>query len=279
MRIGICNETFGDMPLQKALDMAVSLGYTGWEVAPFMLGDSADRITAAQRREYRKTVRSAGLEVIGLHWLLAKTEGYHLTTADVDTRKRTAKYFETLVDLCGDLCEENGDGGANAVMVLGSPHQRNRAADITTEVAMRHAADVLGGLGPALERRGVRIAIEPLGPQEGNFLNTADEARVLKGLLDSPRFGLHLDVKAMSTEPEDIPTVIRKHADWMIHFHANDPNRRGPGMGDVDFAPIIATLREVGYDGWVSVEVFDYEPGAETLARESIATLRPLINA
>lgn len=278
MRIGICNETFGDMPLHKALDMAVSLGYTGWEIAPFMLGDDANRITATQRREYRKTVRSAGLEVIGLHWLLAKTEGYHLTTDDAETRKRTAKYFESLVDLCADLCEENSDGGESAVMVLGSPMQRNRAAHITTEMAMRHAADVLGGLGPAMERRGVRIALEPLGPQEGNFLNTADEARVLKGLLDSPRFGLHLDVKAMSTEPDDIPTVIRNHADWMIHFHANDPNRRGPGMGDVDFTPIIATLREVGYDGWVSVEVFDYEPGAETLARESIATLRPLMS-
>ena len=279
MRIGICNETFGEMPLQQALDMAVSLGYTGWEVAPFMLGDDANHITAAQRREYRKTVRSAGLEVIGLHWLLAKTEGYHLTTDDAETRKRTAKYFESLIDLCGDLCEENSDGGQSAVMVLGSPLQRNRAAHITTVTAMRHAAEVLGGLGPALDRRGVRIAIEPLGPQEGNFLNTADEARVLKGLLDSPRFGLHLDVKAMSTEPEDIPTVIRNHADWMIHFHANDPNRRGPGMGDVDFSPIIATLRDVGYNGWVSVEVFDYEPGAETLARESIATLRRLINA
>jgi sugar phosphate isomerase/epimerase len=279
MRIGICNETFGEMPLPQALDMAVSLGYTGWEVAPFMLGDDANHITAAQRREYRKTVRSAGLEVIGLHWLLAKTEGYHLTTDDAETRKRTAKYFESLVDLCGELCEENSDGGQSAVMVLGSPLQRNRAAGITTEMAMRNAAEVLGGLGPTMDRRGVRIAIEPLGPQEGNFLNTADEARVLKGLLDSPRFGLHLDVKAMSTEPEDIPTVIRNHADWMIHFHANDPNRRGPGMGDVDFTPIIATLREVGYDGWVSVEVFDYEPGAETLARESIATLRRLINA
>jgi sugar phosphate isomerase/epimerase len=279
MRIGICNETFGDMPLQQALDMAVSLGYTGWEVAPFMLGDDANRISAAQRREYRKTVRSAGLEIIGLHWLLAKTEGYHLTTDDAETRKRTAKYFESLVELCGDLCEENSDGGASAVMVLGSPMQRNRAAHITTEMALHNAADVLGGLGPAMDRHRVRIALEPLGPQEGNFLNTADEARSLKRLLDSPRFGLHLDVKAMSTEPEDIPTVIRKHADWMIHFHANDPNRRGPGMGDVDFAPIIATLREVGYAGWVSVEVFDYEPGAETLARESIATLRRLIDA
>jgi len=81
----------------------------------------------------------------------------------------------------------------------------------------------------------------------------------------------------MSSEPEDIPTIIRKHADWLVHFHANDPNRRGPGMGDVDFAPILAALQEVQYKGWVSVEVFDYEPGAERLASESIATLKRLM--
>jgi sugar phosphate isomerase/epimerase len=50
-------------------------------------------------------------------------------------------------------------------------------------------------------------------------------------------------------------------------------------MGEVDFVPIIKTLREVGYDGWVSVEVFDYEPGAERLARESIQTLQRALAA
>lgn len=277
MRLAICNETFGDMPLEKAVDLAASLGYTGWEVAPFMLGSDAMSISDAQRNEYRRVVRAAGLQIIGLHWLLAKTEGYHLTTEDAATRARTAKYFQSLIELCGDLCQDNSVGDTAGVMVLGSPMQRNRADGVTTEMAMKNAAEVLGGLGPALDQHDVRIALEPLGPQEGNFLNTADETRKLKSLLPSPRIGLHLDVKAMSTEPEDIPTVIRKHADWLIHFHANDPNRRGPGMGDVDFAPILNTLQEVNYKGWVSVEVFDYEPGAERLARESIETLKRLM--
>ncbi len=78
----------------------------------------------------------------------------------------------------------------------------------------------------------------------------------------------------MSTEPQDIVTTIKQNADWMIHFHANDPNRQGPGMGQVPFGPILQTLKEIGYGGWISVEVFDYSPGAEVLAARSIETLK-----
>ena len=120
----------------------------------------------------------------------------------------------------------------------------------------------------------VRIALEPLGPQEGDFLVTAAEGASLMDQIDSPACRLHLDVKAMSSESAPIPDVIRKHAPRMAHFHANDANRRGPGMGDIDFVPILQALADVEYDGWVSVEVFDYSPGVESLARDSIRYLR-----
>lgn len=266
MKFALCNETFGEMPLADALEMAVSHGYTGWEVAPFMLADSIDAFDQAARQQYRRQVESAGLEIIGLHWLLAKTTGFHLTTVDADVRRRTAEHLGHLAHLCRDL---GGD-----LMVLGSPQQRNFPDEQTAESAMENAAEVLAAVVPTLEQTGVRIALEPLGRSEGNFLNTAAEGRELIDRVASEQVRLHLDVKAMSDESTPIDQIIRDHADLMIHFHANDPNLLGPGMGEVVFEPIVEAIKQVGYDGWVSVEVFDYSPGVERLVRESIENLK-----
>ncbi len=271
MKFAICNETFCDWPLERALEYAKDAGYTGWEVAPFMLTDDIDAYSAQQRTDYRSAVEQAGLKIIGLHWLLAKTEGLHLTTPDAAVRAKTSEYLCELARMCSDL---GGD-----VMVLGSPQQRNLSADQSMDEAMANAAEVIKGAVPTLEERGVKIALEPLGPQEGNFLNTAAEARQLAEMIASPSVQLHLDVKAMSTEAIPIPQLIRDNADALLHFHANDPNKRGPGMGDVDFVPIFQALRDVGYEGWVSVEVFDYEPGVERLVSESMANMKQSLAA
>ncbi len=87
MKFAICNETFCDWPLDKATQYAAAAGYTGWEVAPFMLTDDLSSYSQKQRVDYRTVVEDAGLHMVGLHWLLAKTEGLHLTTGDEPTRR------------------------------------------------------------------------------------------------------------------------------------------------------------------------------------------------
>jgi sugar phosphate isomerase/epimerase len=266
MKFAICNETFQDWPFDKAFAFAKELGYTGIEFAPFTINKNACDISAEKRAEVRKQAEDAGLEPIGLHWLLAFTEGYYLTSPDAEVRKRTAEYLGELARLCRDL------GGE--IMVLGSPAQRNLMEGVSYEQAMEYAADVLRGATPMFEDSGVVLAVEPLSPQDGNFLLTADDGVRLVKMVDSPACRLHLDVKAMSSEDKPVVDIIRDNAEQMVHFHANDANLRGPGMGDVDFVPILQTLRDINYDGWVSVEVFDYDPGVEALARESITYLQ-----
>ena len=135
-------------------------------------------------------------------------------------------------------------------------------------------AEVLRAVVPALEKHDVTIALEPLTPTQTNFLTTAAEAVALARRVGSPRCRLHLDCKAMTSETTPIPELIHRHRDLLAHFHVNDPNARGPGFGKLDFVPILKALRQIDYRGWVSVEVFDYAPGAERLARESIKYLR-----
>jgi sugar phosphate isomerase/epimerase len=269
----LCNELFGDWPLEKVFDFTAECGYTGVEIAPFTIGRLATEVSAKRRAEVRRTAERAGLKIIGLHWLLAKTEGFHLTTADADVRRKTAAYFADLARFCGDL------GGT--IMVLGSPKQRDLEPGMRKEQGMRNAAEVLLAAAPVMEKTGVVMALESLAKVETNFLTTADESMELVRQVDSPTCRLHLDCKAMAGEErpdmdsfDNIPALIRKYRDVTVHFHANDVNRQGPGFGKIDFVPIMKALREVEYSGWVSVEPLDYTPGAERLARESIAYLK-----
>ena len=266
MKFAICNETFKDWPFEKAFQFARECGYTGIEFAPFTINKNVYGISAKRRGEVRHQAEQAELEVVGLHWLLAFTEGYYLTTPDAAVRKATAEYLIELGNFCRGL------GGR--VLVLGSPHQRNLLPEVTLDEAMKHAADVLQQAMPQFEALDVVLAVEPLGPEEGDFLLTADQGRQLIEMVASPACRLHLDVKAMSSESKPIDAIIRDNVDHLAHFHANDANRRGPGMGEIDFIPILKTLLEVGYQDWVSVEVFDYEPGIESLARDSIKYLK-----
>ena len=271
MKFAICNEMFQDWPFDKAMKFARACGYTGIEIAPFTIANDAKEISAEQRAEVRRQANAAGLEVVGLHWLLAKTEGYHLTSPDAEVRKRTADYLAELARLCRDL------GGK--IMVFGSPQQRNILPGISRDEAMCHAAEVIRRALPTIVECDVILALEPLGPSEGDFLVTAAEGVELIEMIDSPNCQLHLDCKAMSSEALPVDQIIRQYAQQMAHFHANDPNRQGPGFGELDFVPIFQALRDIDYQGWVSVEVFDYEPGIERLARQSIETMQRCLAA
>lgn len=262
MRYAICNETFEGWDHDRICRFAAKLGYTGLELAPFTLAPLITQVPREQRRLLRNQAEEQGLTILGLHWLLAKTEGLQLTSASEAVRRRTADYLIELARCCRDL---GGD-----VMVLGSPAQRRVPAGATRDQAATYALATLRLALPGIADWGVKLCLEPLTSQETDFINTCAEAVDLLNRLDHPNFLLHLDVKAMAAEAVSTPELIRRYAPRTGHFHANDPNKRGPGFGATDFVPIFQALRDSAYPGWVSVEVFDYSPDPETIARESL---------
>jgi sugar phosphate isomerase/epimerase len=264
-RYAICNETFEGWDHARVCRFVAEAGYQGLELAPFTLAPRITEVTPQRRRELRRQAEECGLTILGLHWLLAKTEGFQLTSADEPVRRRTADYLVELARCCRDL---HGD-----ILVFGSPAQRRIPAGATRAQAVEYALDTFRRAAPGIAAAGVKVCLEPLSPPEADFINTAAEAVEVLDRLGHPNFALHLDVKAMATDGS-APELIRRYASRTGHFHANDPNRRGPGFGDTDFVPIFRALKESGYAGWVSVEVFDYSPDPETIARDSLRYMR-----
>jgi sugar phosphate isomerase/epimerase len=266
-KIGICNELFEGIEFGQVCRLVKTLGYDGLEIAPFTLAGLITELYPARRRELRAMVEDAGLEMIGLHWLLAKTEGLYLTSPEASVRHATGDYLVALAEATRDL------GGT--LMVLGSPKQRNLLKGVSEEEAVGYALEVFHRIMPAIGAAGVDLCFEPLAPNDTDFINTCEQGAELVRQVGHSHFKLHMDVKAQSSERDfSVPELIRTYAKDAGHFHAQDVNLRGPGMGQVDFGPIMKALVESGYNGCVSVEVFDFSPGAEETARESIGCLK-----
>src|SRR5262249_34518546 len=167
-RYGFCNETFEGWDHADVCRTAAELGYQGLEIAPFTLAPRITEVSPERRKALRDQAEQCGLRVLGLHWLLAKTEGFHLNSADAGTRARTADYLSELARCCRDL------GGA--LMVFGSPAQRRIPAGATRDQAADWAADTFRRAAPVFADCGVMLCLEPLSPPEADFLNTIDEA-------------------------------------------------------------------------------------------------------
>ena len=115
MRYAICNETFEGWEHGRVCDTVAQLGYTGLEIAPFTLGPRITDVSASQRMELRRQAEACGLKIIGLHWLLAKTEGLQLTAPTPQVRQKDGRLSGGLARCARDL------GGE--LMVFGSPAQ------------------------------------------------------------------------------------------------------------------------------------------------------------
>ena len=269
MKLSLCNEVLGSIPLDEQCQLAALLGYAGLEIAPFTLAEAPEHITSAEARRLRGVIETSGLVCTGLHWLLVKPTGLSVTDPDPAVRERTLEVVKRYIALCAEL------GGR--VMVHGSPKQRQVAPGESHQAARAHLVAFLRGVGETAAQHGVTYCLEPLARRETTLVNTVAEAvEVVREVgLDSVRTMIDCSA-AGATENESVPELIDR---WMptgliAHIQVNDPNRRAPGQGEMRFGPILAALERHRYSGVVAVEPFDYVPDGPGCATWAAAYLR-----
>jgi D-psicose/D-tagatose/L-ribulose 3-epimerase len=271
MKIAICNELFEGWPIEEVFSYAASVGFDGVEIAPFTLADSVTEISVERRKAIRRAAEKAGIEIVGLHWLLVKPEGLSINHPDEIIRIRTQEYMEALIHFCADI------GGK--VLVHGSPHQRSVKEGWDFNTAWVHARETFEACLKTARKRQVTYCVEPLSKGETNFLNTIAEAVRMAEEINHPNFKLVFDCRSASVQESSLTDALL-HAlgsGYLKHVHINDTNGRGPGFGSPRMEPLLRILAEHGFKGALSVEVFRFDPDPRTVASRSIGYLRGIM--
>jgi sugar phosphate isomerase/epimerase len=246
-------------------------GYRGIEIAAFTrVKDGVQEISPAQRKEMVSVMKDSGLECVGLHWLLAPPpKGLHFTTPDTDVRRKTVAYLDMLIDFCGDL------GGS--YMIFGSPKQRDTRA-ISVEQAKKYFAEGLTSVADHAQQQGIEILIEALGKRNTDVVNTLAEATELVERINHPAIKTMFDFNNTADETEPFDVLLRKYYKNIHHVHVQEIGGKHLGTGNAvnDYIKAFQTLKDMRYNHWVSLEVFDFTPGGKTIANESMKTLKQI---
>lgn len=279
MKLGFCSNAYTRHTLEDAIARVGAIGYAGIELlcdAPHFWPEAEppDRIP-----RIREALDAAGLAVANVNantavgaYPLAIPEnvfGPSLASPDPAVRARRADHVRAAVDLA------RATGAASVSLTLGAAGD-----DLPPEDALDLARGMLDGLLDHAEAKGVGLGLEA---EPGLLLETTAEAAAFVAEVDHPRLGLNLDIGHAVVAGEDPAAMIRLHHARILHLHLEDIRggkhfHRIPGQGDVDFAAIAAALREVGYGGFASVEVYPYRADPDAAAQASHDVLAPLFD-
>lgn len=270
MKIGcvICGPDVAYGPLalftgtfEEKAQKAAALGYHGIEL---MVRDPAGLDWA----HVKQTLEEAGLGVPQVvTGELFGSDGLCLVTPDAALAERAAARTRAVIDLAGYL---------GAMVNIG--RLRGRLAGLDAADPWGAAVERLAAIAGYAAERGVKISLEPLNRYETDFiLNVADGMRMIADL-QAPNVGLMLDVFHMNIEEASIERSLEAAGDRCWHVHIADSNRRYPGAGHLDFDGVFRTLQGMGYEGYVSAELFPL-PDGDTAGQETIRFVRKRLQA
>ena len=244
MKFSVSNISLNAYNHAAELKQLGALGISGLEVAPSRRWhDTWHGLSDAHVSAYRREIESAGLKVVGLHSLFFDHPELGLFK-EPEIRAESLDFLEHLSAVCRDL------GGRT--LIYGGGRRRGTVSETD---ARRETIDFFGELCLRIEDHGTCFCFEPLGPKDTDFINSALESFAIAEQINHPAVRVQLDAKALVENNEATAATFTAVASMLVHYHANEPGLNVLGSsGSIDHKALGGMLREIGYDGFVSIE-------------------------
>lgn len=273
MKFAFSTNAFKQATLEQAIDAIARAGYAGVEIMADVPHALPADMPPARRRAVRTRLADQGLAVsnINAFTLFADGDTYHPTWIEPDDRRVRQRIDHTLavIDLAVDL------GAATISLQPGGPMED----DARRPEYLAKFRDGLLQVLPAAEAAGVTLAVEP---EPGLLIESAAEYLAFAAELPHPALACNCDVGHLFCVGEDPPAAIAALGSHVAHVHLEDiaasrvHQHLQLGTGAVDLAAVLDALGRIGYERFVTVELYPYVSSAEDVARGAIAYLRKL---
>lgn len=258
-------------PIEKSFEWAAKYGYDGIEIGGFRPHAYPLDLIKGDAKKIRELSQKYNLPIIS--YAPENTGSPHsLVFADKRFNQDSLDYFKIALDAAKEI------GSAYCMFACNHPGYGRNKEDVK-----KLFIDNIKVLAEHAEKIGQTIILEPVTPYEGTILVTSDDLLWAVDAVDSPMVKGMLDLACPITGREPVIEYFHKLGKNLCHIHfidaaADSEDHLIPGDGQMDFKGIVRMLREVGYDGYLTLELFSrYETEPEFAAARGIEVIRSLL--
>lgn len=229
--------------IDETIKRLSKIGYDGIEIGcaaphawPYYLDEN-------RRKEIKELLDKEGIAASSLLPAPGGGPGANPASSIKEEREWTVQHYKDVVDLAVDL-------GASTVLYVAGW----RMFGVSQGDAWKYSLDSLIQIGEHAKEKGVTICVEPTS-SDSNLIETADDALLLMEQSGLPNVKVMFDTFHVLYRNEVPSDYIYTMGEHLKHIHLSDYDRLAPGQGGMDFYPVMQALKDIGYDGYVTMEV------------------------
>ena len=256
-------------PLDEVIPRLARIGYDGIEIGAAAPHAYPAYVGPERRKEIRTLLEANGIEVSAMLPAPGGGPGFNVASPSQEERRAAIEQYKEVAQLCADL------GGNTLLYVAGwviYGTEWKQAFDWSREALVE--------IGRAADDLGMTVAVEQ-NPADGNLIESLDDGVELMRSVDAPNVKLMFDtIHAMYRN--EVPTdYVYRMGNDLRYVHLSDIDRLPPGQGRGDFVGLVQALTDIGYDGYLSMEIgFNYRNAQpDKFAREAYEYMKPLVEA